>query len=135
MQKNETNSTSKFYNVTLNCLKSVQLTYLVQPIRTKIQEVNSKLFNHLHQIKTHKLEQLTGPPITCDSSLESLNYRESVLSKGLNFVAYPRNLTNSRLSKMLKNFFSVFNLKLFPMIKRMKIFSRLFRLEHLSGLS
>ena len=42
---------------------------MVQSIRTKIQEFNSKLFNHLHQ----KLEQLTGPPITCDSSLESLS--------------------------------------------------------------
>ena len=30
---------------------------LVQSIRTKIQEVNSKLFNHLHQIKAHKLKQ------------------------------------------------------------------------------
>ena len=29
---------------------------LVPSIRTKIQEVNSKLFNHLHQIKAHKLE-------------------------------------------------------------------------------
>ena len=98
MQKNVTNSTSKFYNVTLNCLKSVQLTYLVQPIRTKIQEVNSKLFNHLHQIKAQKFEQLTAPPITYDSSLESLNTvvtipetlslsdaEKSVLSKGLNF--------------------------------------------------
>ena len=26
--------------------------------------VNSKLFNHLHQIKAHKLEQLTGPSNT-----------------------------------------------------------------------
>ena len=72
---------------------------LVQSIRTKIQEINSKLFNHLHQIKTHKFEQLTDPPDTCDSSLESLNTvvtvpqnlplsdaEKSVLSKGLNFV-------------------------------------------------
>ena len=36
---------------------------LVQSIHTKLQEVNSKLFNHLHQIKAqHK--QLTGPPNT-----------------------------------------------------------------------
>ena len=68
-------------------------------IRTKIQEVNSKLFNHLHQIKAQKFEQLTGPPITCDSSLESLNTvvtfqenlslsdaEKSAFSKGLNFV-------------------------------------------------
>ena len=30
---------------------------LVHSIRTKIQEVNSKLFNHLHQIKAQKFEQ------------------------------------------------------------------------------
>ena len=39
---------------------------LVQSIRTKIQEVNSKL-------KAHKLEQLTGPSNTCDLSLDSLS--------------------------------------------------------------
>ena len=33
---------------------------------------NSKLFNHLHQIKAHKLEQLTGPSNTRDSSIESI---------------------------------------------------------------
>ena len=65
---------------------------MVQSIRTKIQEFNSKLFNHLHL----KLEQLTGPPITCDSSLESRSYysiniplsdaEKPVLSMGLNFV-------------------------------------------------
>ena len=72
---------------------------LVQSIRTKIQEVNSKLSNHLHQIKAHKFEQLTGPSKTCNSSLESLSTvvtipenfplsdeEKSVLSKGLNFV-------------------------------------------------
>ena len=78
---------------------------LVHSIRTKIQEVNSKLFNHLHQIKAQKFEQLTGPPITCDSSLESLNTvvtipenlslsdaEKSVLSKGLNFVPISKKL-------------------------------------------
>lgn len=77
---------------------------LVQSIRTKIQKVNSKLFNHLHQIKAHKLEQLTGLPYTCDSSIESLNTvvtipenlplsdaEKSVLSKGLNFVPISKN--------------------------------------------
>ena len=78
---------------------------LVRSIQTKIQEVNSKLFNHLHQIKAQKFEQLTGPPITCDSSLESLNTvvtipenlslsdaEKSVLSKGLNFVPISKKL-------------------------------------------
>ena len=43
---------------------------LVQSIRTKIREVISKLFNHLHRFKAHKLEQLTGPSNTRDSSIE-----------------------------------------------------------------
>jgi len=53
---------------------------LVQSIRPKIQEVNSKLFNHLHQIKAQmqKLQQLIGPQITCDLSLESLNTVASI---------------------------------------------------------
>ena len=126
---------------------------LVQSIRTKIQEVNSNFFNHLHQIKAHKLEQLTGPSNTRDSSIESLSTvvtipenfplsdaEKSVLSKGLNFVPISKNLMNSRLSKMLKNFFAAFSLKPFFMRKRMiltprtKIFSRRFRLENRSGL-
>ena len=48
---------------------------LVQSIRTKIQEVNSKLFNHLHQIKAHKLEQLTGHSNTRDSSRKPSAFR------------------------------------------------------------
>ena len=44
---------------------------LVHSTRTKIQEVNSKLFNHLHQIKAQKFEQLTGPPITCARHLKT----------------------------------------------------------------
>ena len=127
---------------------------LVQSIRTKIPEVSSELFIDLHQIKAQKFEKLTGPPITCDSSLESLNSavtipenyplsdaEKSFLSKGLNCVPISKNLTNSRLSKMLKNFFASFNLKLFSVIKRMiltprtKTFSRRFRLENRSGLT
>ena len=78
---------------------------LVQSIRTKIQEINSKLFNHLHQIKAHKLEQLTGPSNTRDSPIESLSTvvtipenfplsdaEKSVLSKGLNFVPISKKL-------------------------------------------
>ena len=47
-------------------LSKVCTAILVQSIRAKIQEVNSKLFNHLHQIKDQKLQQLTGSQITCD---------------------------------------------------------------------
>ena len=72
---------------------------LVQSIRAKIQDANSKLFKYLHQIKGQKLDQLIGPQITSDSSPENLktvvtisenlllsDSEKSVLSKGLNFV-------------------------------------------------
>ena len=84
--------------VTLSHVNSVTLTLITVNSET-LTLINSKLFNHLHQIKAQKFEQLTGPPITCDSSLESLNTvvtipenlslsdaEKSVLSKGLNFV-------------------------------------------------
>jgi len=38
-------------------LSKVCPAILVQSIRAKIQEVNSKLFNPLHQIKDQKLQQ------------------------------------------------------------------------------
>ena len=44
---------------------------LVQSIRAKIQETNSKLFNHLNQIKAQKLDQLIGPQIASHSSPET----------------------------------------------------------------
>ena len=40
---------------------------LVQSIRAKIQDANSKLFKYLHQIKAQKLDQLIGPQITSES--------------------------------------------------------------------
>ena len=45
---------------------------LVLYICAKIQDASSKLFNHLYQIKAHKLDQLIGPQNTSDSSPESL---------------------------------------------------------------
>ena len=45
---------------------------LVQSIRAKIQDANSKLFKYLHQIKAQKLDQLIGPQITSESSPENL---------------------------------------------------------------
>ena len=44
---------------------------LVQSIHVKMQDVNSNPFNHLHQIKAQKLDQI-GPQITSDSSPENL---------------------------------------------------------------
>ena len=82
-----------------------------------IQEVNSELFNHLHQIKAHKLEQLTGPSDTCDSSTESLNTvvtipeifllsdaEKSVFSKGLNFVPISKKLDEFSVKEARKGF-------------------------------
>ena len=57
---------------------------LVQSIHAKIQDVNSKLFNHLHQIKAQKLDQI-GPQITSDSSPENLK----------SVVTIPENLSPS----------------------------------------
>jgi len=95
-----------------SCLSKTCPDILVQSFRGKIEGVNSKLFNHFHQIKALKLRELIalGSQITCDSSLESFNTvvtipenfplsnsEKSVLSKGLEFVA-------SCISKKLDKF-------------------------------
>ena len=98
------------------------LSVLVQSIRAKIQDANSKLFKHLHQIKAQKLDQLIGPQVTNDSSPENLktvvtipenlllsDSEKSVLSKGLNFVPISKKTTNFQLSKTLKNSFAAFS--------------------------
>jgi len=67
---------------------------LAQSIRA-IQETNSKLFNHLNEIKAQKPDQLIGPQIASHSSPENLktvvtipenlslsDSEKSVLSKG-----------------------------------------------------
>ena len=55
-------------------LSKIRPAILVQSIRAKIQEVNSKPFTLLHQIlKAQKLEQLAGHQITYYSSLGSIN--------------------------------------------------------------
>ena len=97
---------------------------LVQSIRTKIQEVNSKLFNHLHQIKAHKLEQLTGPSNTRDSSslstvvtipenLPLSDAEKSVLSKGLNFVPISKKLDEFSVKQDVEKFLRRVQLKAF----------------------
>ena len=72
---------------------------LLNSIRAKIQELNATLFNHLHQIKTLKLEHLIGPKTSSHATFDSQNTvvtipenlpltdsEKSVLSRGLNFV-------------------------------------------------
>ena len=114
-------------NQILQCrseLSKICPTILVQSIRTKIQEVNSKLFNHLHQIKAHKLEQLTGPSNTRDSSIESLSTvvtipenlplsdaEKSVLSQGLNFVPISKKLDEFSVKQDVEKFLRRVQLK------------------------
>ena len=99
---------------------------LVQSIRANIQEVNSKLFNHLHQIKDQKLQQLIGPQITCDLSLESrntvvtipenlpLSYSEKfVLSNSLNFVPISKKLDEFSVQQDVEKFLRLVQLKAF----------------------
>ena len=72
---------------------------LLNSIYAKIQELNPTLFNHLHQIKTLKLEHLISPKISSHATIDSQNTvvtipenlpltdsEKSVLSRGLNFV-------------------------------------------------
>ena len=95
---------------------------LVKSIRAKIQDACSKMFNHLHQIKTQKLDQLIGPQNNSDSSPESLktairipenlplsDSEKSVLSKSLNFVPISEKSTNFQSSKKFKNSLVAFN--------------------------
>ena len=80
-------------------LSKICSVVLVPSIRAKIQDANSELFNHLHQIKAQKLGQLIGPQIISDSSPENFktvvtipenlllsDSEKKVPSKGLNFV-------------------------------------------------
>ena len=60
---------------------------LLNSIRTKIQELNATLFNHLNQIKTLKLEPLIGPKIRSHATFDSQN----------TVVSIPENLTQSNL--------------------------------------
>ena len=126
---------------------------LVQSIRAKIQEVNSKLFNHLQQIKDQKLQQLIGPQITCDLTPQSRNTvvtipenlplsdsEKSVLSKGLNFVPISKKLDEFSVKQEVEKFLRRVQLKAFFHDKEddsntsTKILSRRFRCENRSGL-
>ena len=75
---------------------------LLNSIRAKIQELNATLFNHLHQIKTLKLQHLIGPKTSSHATFDSQNTvvtipenipftdsQKSVLSRGLNLPWVP----------------------------------------------
>ena len=124
---------------------------LVQSIRAKIQDANSKLFKHLHQIKAQKLDQLIGPQITSDSSPENLktvvtipenlllsDSEKSVLSKGLNFVPISKKTDKFSVKQDVEKFLRRVQLKAFQqrmiLTPRTKILSKHFRFESLNGL-
>ena len=54
-------------------LSEICQAILLQSIRAKIRQLNSGLFDHLHQTKTLKLQQIMGPQITHDTTLHSHN--------------------------------------------------------------
>ena len=104
---------------------------LLQSIRAKIRELNSGLFDHLHQTKTLKLQQLIGPQITDDTTLHSHNTvvtipenlpltdsEKSVLSKGLNFVPITKRTNELSIKQDFEKFPSRVQLKPFFMTKR-----------------
>ena len=88
----------------------------------------AKLFhaNHLQQIKDQKLQQLIGPQITCDLTLQSRNTvvtipenlplsdsEKSVLSKGLNFVPISKKLDEFSVKQDVEKFLRRVQLKAF----------------------
>ena len=110
------------------------------------------LFNHLHQIKAQKLDQLIGPQNTSDSSPEILktaitipeklplsDSEKSVRSWRLNFVPIFKKIDEFSVKQDLKKIPSprliesyFFTTK--RMIPRTKILSKHFRFESLNGL-
>jgi len=110
-----------------NELSKICTSVLVHSIRAKIQELNSKLFNHLCQIKTQNLQQLIGPPATSELSFENNNItvvtipenlplsdsERSVLSKGLNFAPVAKRTDEFQLNETLIKFLRRVQLKPF----------------------
>ena len=99
---------------------------LFQSIRAKIRELNSGLFDHLHQTKTLKLQQLIGPQITDDTTLHSHNTvvtipenlpltdsEKSVLSKGVNFVPITKHTNKFSIKQDVEKFLRGVPLKAF----------------------
>ena len=104
----------------LQCLSELSKicpVVLVQPIRAKIRELNSGLFDHLHKTNTLKLQQLIGHQITNDTTLHSHNTvatipgnlpltdsEKSVLSKGLNFVPITKRTNDFSIKQDVEKF-------------------------------
>ena len=73
-------------------LSKIFPAFLVQSISAKIQDANSKLFNHMHlqQIKAQKVDQLIGPQIIRDSSPE-IRKTAVTIPENPNWISNPKN--------------------------------------------
>ena len=99
---------------------------LVQSIRDKIQQLNSKLFQYLYQIKTEKFTNLVGPSsnleppkdnqlavVTIPNNFPLSEPEKSVLSKGLNFVPIAKRTDEFSVKQELEKFLHRVQLKAF----------------------
>ena len=99
---------------------------LVQSIRDKIQQLNSKLFQYLYQIKTQKFTNLVGPSsnhepprdnqltvVTIPNNFPLSEPEKSVLSKGLNFVPIAKRTDEFSVKQDLEKFLRRVQLKAF----------------------
>ena len=90
---------------------------LVQSIRAKIRQLNSGLFDHLHQTKTLKLQQSIGPQITDDTTLHSHNtvitIPENLPLTGLNFVPITKRTNEFSIKQDVEKFLRRVQLKAF----------------------
>ena len=99
---------------------------LVQSIRDKIQQLNSKCFQFLHQIKTQKFTNLVGPSsnpeppkdnelavVTLPNNFPLSEPEKSVLSKGLNFVPIAKRTDEFSVKQDLEKFLRRVQLKAF----------------------
>ena len=98
---------------------------LVQSIRSKIRELNSKIHHCLQQTKSNKFVQLTGAPsstsipdppntvVTIPSDLPLTAAEKSVLSKGLNFVPLQKKSDEFSAKFDTEQFFQRVQLKAF----------------------
>ena len=126
---------------------------LIQSIRAKIQELNSRLFNHLHQTKSQNLQQLIRPQITNDTTLHGHNTvvkipdnlpltdsDKSVLSKGLNFDPIAKRTNEFSIKQDVEKFLRRVQLKAFFHDKeddstlQTKIFLKHFQYANQNGL-
>ena len=99
---------------------------LLNSIRAKIQELNATLFNHLHQIKTLKLQHLIGPKTSSHATFDSQNTvvtipenipltdsQKSVLSRGLNFVPIAKSTDEFSVKQDVEKFLRRIQLEAF----------------------